>query len=511
MSDDEDEFSLRTFARDAVMPHCCLNELDMKRIPTAKLGGLTVTSWPLSPETVATLMTKYAGRVPAKNIISRGFHSIVDEGCFEDSCLSELDPAPGVSDTSIAFSTTLAHFAIDVTGDASKLKPVTKRPPPDTFATVVYFFPSTCVGGAVTIAHEHQTTTFEALDGCCLAFYSTCDVTVAPITSGHRSFAVYYAAYDLEASAWDDEHFPKAWYAPRPLPSIQELQDASRRDDPEGYIGITVGLETRSLTPTFDSLTGCDKAVVDRLLDAGVFDIALVRAGDDNSDAPARIETFHPRCKAPALVQEISHQTPISEFADDAHEYESPGRFLLVWPKAHRVRMLGYDRTIALLRANVDGAVVDDFGFGSLHGIFEAAFRFFYPQPSTNFRHDPEHITNMMASVLYDHGDVGLIEAFLAVHDWWADDAIMADWLLAVLRRFGAPRFQHRLRTADVSIPFVAQLVRLATAGDRLAQTIASDCVPLWWPRLLHYLVQTVRDTPTAVCRVFDMETGRVS
>ena len=507
MSDDEDEFSLRTFARDAVKPHCCLHEPDMKCTPTAKLGGLAVPSWPLSPETVTTLMTKYAGRVPAKDANFRGMRRIVDGGYFVDSYfLGELDPAPDDAECSMAFSMTLAHVAVDLTGDASKIKPATRRPPRHTFATVVYFFPSTCVGGAVTITHGQRTTTFEALDGCCLSFYSSCDVTVAPITSGHRSCAVYYAAYDMEESIWDDEDIPKAWYAPRPLPSIQELQNASRRCDPDGYIGVTVDLQTRSLTPTFDSLVGCDKAIVDLLLVADVFDIAFARASDNNDAIPPLPETLHPLCNTPALVQEVYRQTPTKDFAEDTDEYEPPGCFLLVWPKVNRVRILGYDRTMALLRANLDGDVIDDLGFGSLHGIFEAAFLVFYPHPNTNFRLDPDQITNKMASLLYDYGDVGLIEAFLAVHDWWADSATMADWLLAVLRRFGASRFLHRLRTADVSIFFAAQLVSRATAGDELAQVIACDCVPRWWPRVLHYLVQTVRDKPKAVCCVFDME-----
>ncbi|KDO21910.1 hypothetical protein SPRG_13094 [Saprolegnia parasitica CBS 223.65] len=512
MSDDDgdDAYHLRTFARDVAVPQCCLYKPTVERNPTAKLGSIVVPSWPLSTETLAALSTRFAGRVPAKDVVFRGFHTIPRHAfLFESSILGQLDPEQDEDDDKLEFSMTLAHFAIDLTGDASTLTPTT-QPPPHTFATVVYFFPSTCVGGAVTIAHGHRTTTFEALDGCFLSFYSTCDVAVAPITSEHRSFAVYYAAYILDDYDSDYSYGPTPKFAPPPLPSIQELQAAARGYDRYNAIAVTIRLETRSLMPTFDTLMGHDKAVVDQLLAADVFDIALVRAGDndENNGIPALPETFHPLCKTPALVQEVYHQTPIHEVAADLDKYESSSCFLLVWPVANRVRILGYDRTITLLRADLDGDVVDDLGYGSLRGIFEAAFRCFYPQPrNNNYGINPPQGTYAMASLLYDHGDVGLIEMFLDVHDHWADDENMAHWLLAVLRRFGASIFQHRLQTVKVSNAFVAQLVHLATAGDRLAQTIACDCIPLWWPRLLNKLTAGYcSEKKKGLCYVFDIE-----
>ncbi|KDO21919.1 hypothetical protein SPRG_13101 [Saprolegnia parasitica CBS 223.65] len=520
---DEAKYSLQTFARDAARVHCCRSNPNARRSPTVNLGDLTVAAWPLSTETVAALVATYPKRVPAKDVTIHNYHFFRGDFFVDSTILGALDPAPDDSNYfSMAYKPTLAHFAIDLTGDASTLTPTT-RPPPHTFATVVYFFPSTCVGGAVTISDDDWTTTFEALDGCFLSFYSTCNVTVAPITSGHRSIAVYYAAYDLGESGWHDT-VPKAWFAPRPLPSIQELQDVACHYDHEGSIGVAIGLETRS--STFDSLNGRDKAIVDRLLAADVFDIALVRTGDDDkkhTDANAALpETFHPLCGTPALVQEIYEQTPISEFAADTDEFEAPGCFLLVWPKAARVHILGYNRLIALLRANMD---VDVLGFGSLHSVLTAAFRYFYPRPRDNDGRGssldgsgfqlqepespgPDRITSKMASLLYEHGDLRLIETFLDVHNQWADDETMANWIVAVLRRFGASIFQHRLQTANVSRSFVAQVVHLATAGDVVAQSIASDCIRLWWPRLMSNLLRkTVRDAPMQVCRMFDIET----
>ncbi|EQC26793.1 hypothetical protein SDRG_15382 [Saprolegnia diclina VS20] len=482
---------LRTLAREAAMPQCCLYTPGNERNPTATIDGIEMASWPLSPDTVAALTTKYAGRVPANDVILHDFCNTTEYA--DGSCLvGQLGIGQACNEYGLMFDMTLAHFAIDLNGDASTLT-LTTQPPPDTFATVVYFFPSTCVGGAVTISHGHRTTTFEALDGCFLSFYSVCDVAVAPITSGHRSCPVYYAAYtsDDDVFTWN---VPTPRFAPLPLPSIQELQSAARHFDPQGYNGVLIELETRGSMPTFGSLTGHDKAVVDLLLEADVFDIALVRAGDNdtNETMPPLPETFHPLCQTPALVQEVYHQTPISEFAADADKYKSPSCFLLVWPKAVRVRILGYDCTIALLRAHVDGDVTDEFGYGSLHGIFEAALRTFYPRPDNYYgRNPPPQVTYAMASVLYDHGDVELIEAFMDVHDHWADDENMAKWFLAVLRRFGASRFRRQLRKAAVSISFVAHLVHLATAGDALAQTIVCDCVPLWWSYLLYQLTAT--------------------
>ncbi|EQC31890.1 hypothetical protein SDRG_10408 [Saprolegnia diclina VS20] len=404
MSDDEDKTTLQTIARDIARVHCCLSEANARCSPTVKLGDLTVSSWPLSTETAGALMAKYPERVPAQDVtIHNSYHFFHGDFFCECDLLGELDPAPDDGNYfSMAYNTRLAHFAIDLTGDASKLKPATKRRPRHTFATVIYFFPSNCVGGAVTISDNDWTTTFEAVDGCFLSFYSTCDVTVAPITSGHRACAVYHAAYDLEESGWHSK-VPKAWYAPRPLPSVQVLQDVACQYDPEGYIGVAIYLESPSLTPTFDSLTGRDKAIVDRLVATDVFDIVFERPTQDDKKVtepiPPLPETFHPLCATPALVQEIYHQSPIKEFADvsEAHGrvyfgwpiendgLQVYGCFLLVWPKAARVHILGYNRLMSVLRANLDGDMTDDLGFGSLDSVFTAAFRYFYPQPRDKY------------------------------------------------------------------------------------------------------------------------------
>ncbi|EQC26050.1 hypothetical protein SDRG_16116, partial [Saprolegnia diclina VS20] len=121
---------------------------------------------------------------------------------------------------------------------------------------------------------------------------------------------------------------------------------------------------------------------------------------------------------------------------------------------------------MSVLRANLDGDMTDDLGFGSLDSAFTAAFRYFYPHPRGNFGPDPDQITSAIATLLYDHGNVELIEAFLDVHNQWADDGDMAKWIVAVVRRFGGARFQHRLQTADITIEFAAHLVHLATTGD---------------------------------------------
>ncbi|EQC31889.1 hypothetical protein SDRG_10407 [Saprolegnia diclina VS20] len=252
MSEDEgeDAYHLRSFARDVAVPHCCLYKPAVERNPTATLGSIAVPSWPLPTETLAALTTTYAGLIPAKDVVFRGFYDITrHEVMAESFLLGQLDPEQNEYDEQLEFGKTLAHFAIDTTGDASTLTLTSMQAPPHTFATVVYFFPSNCVGGAITISHGHRTTTYEALDRRFLSFYSTCDVTVAPITSGHRSFAVYYATYDLDDDDSDD-YGPTPKYAPPPLPTIPELQEASRNYARYDAIAVTIRLETRSLTPT---------------------------------------------------------------------------------------------------------------------------------------------------------------------------------------------------------------------------------------------------------------------
>ncbi|KDO22845.1 hypothetical protein SPRG_11982 [Saprolegnia parasitica CBS 223.65] len=86
-----------------------------------------------SRDTVAALTTKYAGRVPAKDVILRDGYATADY--VEDSCLlGQLGIEQACNESGVMFDMTL-------------------------------------------------TTAFEALDGCFLSFYSTCDVAVVPITS----------------------------------------------------------------------------------------------------------------------------------------------------------------------------------------------------------------------------------------------------------------------------------------------------------------------------------------
>ncbi|EQC26797.1 hypothetical protein SDRG_15386 [Saprolegnia diclina VS20] len=198
---------------DIAAPMCHLYKPKFESNPVAKIGGIAVPSWPLPTETLTALSTTYAGRVPAKDVVFRGFHAIPRRAfMFESSILRQLDPEQDDDDEEFEFSMTLAHFANDLTGDASALKPI-DRPPRHTCATAVYFFPSTCVGG---------------------------HVTVAPITSGHRSFGVYHAAYILDDYDSDYSYGPKPKFAPPPLPSIQELQDAARGYDCSEDIAVTI-------------------------------------------------------------------------------------------------------------------------------------------------------------------------------------------------------------------------------------------------------------------------------
>ncbi|EQC27711.1 hypothetical protein SDRG_14464 [Saprolegnia diclina VS20] len=88
-----------------------------------------------------------------------------------------------------------AHFAIDTVGSASALVP-TSASPPGTFATLLYFMPSDCTGGAVTVTYDDRTTTYETLSGHSVVFFNTCHVSVAPITSGTRGVFVHHVSHE---------------------------------------------------------------------------------------------------------------------------------------------------------------------------------------------------------------------------------------------------------------------------------------------------------------------------
>ncbi|EQC37288.1 hypothetical protein SDRG_05512 [Saprolegnia diclina VS20] len=477
---------LFAYVQGIMLPHC-FNHKSRNTDARMTICGIDV-DWPLSPEHAAALLTSPDQlRVLPPAAVTSCAHLNNEESWSQVlDRLKLTDYRP--------YDVELAHVALDGVGSASVLRAL--HGPAHTFATLLYFCPSDCVGGAVTITFDDRTTTFDALDGQYVVYLNTCTVAVAPIVSGTRGVLVHHVAYH----AWT--HKVAMVWAPPPLPSHVQIDQAIANQAEEEYCAMQVILETPSASPHFASLGGRDKAVVDWLLDAGCFDMAFMRVGEyhtyvwgngaDEPTYPIALldETFHPQCATPALVQETCRWRSIATFlygdVNAFHEMDASLACLVFWPKANRLTLLGLPRTIALLRSILSGSPQDDdnLGFESRSALFAAATRLFIsdePGPKQD-----ERTTEMLleiARLLYDYGDVTLLGQFLSERQWDTQYEVAALVAMAV-HRFGraamdAPmRNLHTLTSARFRYHV---LCHLTTFLDAQLDAWCYDLARGWW------------------------------
>ncbi|EQC27708.1 hypothetical protein SDRG_14461 [Saprolegnia diclina VS20] len=252
------------------MLHCYRDENEERYDGSEHMAihGVDV-DWPIAPALAASLMEAS----PEKTTLLLPPSAITSSIYLDHYQYSWSDTIDELKlDASYVYD--FAHFAIDAVGSASALMP-TSASTPATFATLLYFMPSDCTGGAVTITYEDRTTTYETLSGHAVVFFNTCHVSVAPITSGTRGVFVHHVSYE------DYDGSDDCWYfAPPPLPSKADIDDAIEMLQEQEYCVVHVELETRTAAPQYATLTGRDKAVVDWLVGADIFDMAFITVGD---------------------------------------------------------------------------------------------------------------------------------------------------------------------------------------------------------------------------------------
>ncbi|KDO32300.1 hypothetical protein SPRG_02779 [Saprolegnia parasitica CBS 223.65] len=460
--------NLRSLVEVVMIPHCYHDEKEDLWYDGSErmaIHGVDVV-WPLAPAQAASLLEAS----PDKATLLLPPSAITSSMYVDQSSHDYCDIVCGLKlDARYAYD--FAHFAIDGVGSASALVP-TPASTPGMFATLLYFVPSDCIGGAVTITYEDQTKTYETLDGHSVVFFNTCHVAVAPITSGTRGIFVHRVSYE------DYYEGDNLCFAPPPLPSKADIDDAIEMLGEQEYCVVHVELETRTAAPQYATLTGRDKAVVDWLLAAEIFDMAFITVSDatlnerwvppmgtakgrwvenNGSDRGKTMrklpDIFHPQCATPSRLQAAWRFRPIAYFIEEeAIDIVDDGYHpvcLVFWPKALRLTLLGLVRTVALLRDHVDGSCSDDFGFGSTQALFEAAVRFF-----TGAEPGPAQLNRSsrlgMANVLFDYGDRTLMADYLSGMRWDEHDVAIVPWVVSVVRRFGLPAMTDAFSRLDV-------------------------------------------------------------
>ncbi|KDO32302.1 hypothetical protein SPRG_02781 [Saprolegnia parasitica CBS 223.65] len=527
--------NLRSLVEVVMVPHCYHDEKEDLWYDGSErmaIHGVDVV-WPLAPAQAASLLEASPDKatlfLPPSAISSSLY--LDHKKYSRNNTVYGLKPSAGhVYD--------FAHFAIDAVGSASALVP-TPASTPGTFATLLYFVPSDCIGGAVTITYEDQTTTYEARGGHSVVFFNTCHVSVAPITWGTRGIFVHRVSYEDYAS----RYMYGLRLVPPPLPSKADIDDAIEMLVDQEYCVVHVELETRTTAPQYATLTGRDKAVVEWLLAAEIFDMAFITVNDattshrwipptgttdgrwvknDGSDRGKTMrklpDVFHPQCVTPSRLQTAWPFRPIAYFIeedtidiadddasdiadddasdsddDDASDSDDEDNrpvpvCLVFWPKALRLSLLGLVRTVALLRDHVDGSCSDDFGFGSTQALFEAAVRFF-----TGAEPGPAQLNRSsrlaMANVLFDYGDRALMADYLSGMRWDEHDVAIVPWVVSVVRRFGLPAMTDAFSRLDVqtSGSFWRKVLEGIRADTPSCERDVYEMASRWWTSALKW------------------------
>ncbi|EQC40336.1 hypothetical protein SDRG_02237, partial [Saprolegnia diclina VS20] len=189
------DVDLRQLLRTATVAHChWYNPRANPRRRNATPLDVRVTIaghdivWPMPRDQVQSLTALYPGTpvLLPSNIVD--FRDAPLDDSILREILAPLQPQPH------ACTYELVHLAIDIVGNSSAIVP--SSPPPNTFGTLVYFFPSDCTGGAITISYgSDQLIVAAPSNGDYMALYNTATVSVAPIDAGHRIVAVYHLMY----------------------------------------------------------------------------------------------------------------------------------------------------------------------------------------------------------------------------------------------------------------------------------------------------------------------------
>ncbi|EQC37290.1 hypothetical protein SDRG_05514 [Saprolegnia diclina VS20] len=475
--------SLAELAQRVRMPQCVRCDNGASSVASLmekhmSVGGVDVT-WPLSPASLAALSSQLANH--ATVVIDS---AVPPDFADANQCHKAVHELVG-STASNRFE--FAHVAIDSVGSALALTPATY--PAEAFATLVYFLPSDSVGGAVTISCDSRTTTYDALDGHTIAFFNACAVSVAPIVSGHRGVVVYHAVYEPTSLG-------TRLFGPPSLPSIDYLERAIVKHAGQPHVAVAAVLETPCTAPSFGTLGGRDKALVDWLLAKKRFDVAFVRAGGRGNaleNAAFMPESFHPACKTPAIVRDACRDRPLKALIDldvgatlDVPAFHA---YLVFWPKMLRVCVLGFDRTLRLLDDAVRGDVDDDLGYGSTRELIVVATRYLLSDVhKPSLRTDTVLLT--LASALNTYGDAVLVNTFLMSCHWREFDAMADEIATAEARRYRATQsllLLHHLRDTTSMTFRLDVLSRLLDAVPEARHQVRTIALA-WWQTMLQKL-----------------------
>ncbi|EQC26543.1 hypothetical protein SDRG_15635 [Saprolegnia diclina VS20] len=420
----------------------------------------------------------------------------------------------------------LAHGAIDRQGRVDVLLPMDR--PAGCFGTLVVFPSSTCMGGAITVAHENRTTVFTPPAGASsfLAFYNSCTVNVSPLV-GTRAILIYHVVY---LGPTDRDRFVPIAAAPL----IARLKKAAASANQDSAVYAFKWRTRYGPELDFSALEPHDAAIVDALCATEAYDVALVRvtvqgrpanavdASEEQMGLELMTQSFEEADERYEILSEVQHMAGIAfvrmGFAGPAITIVSAlyhpacnvpaelslakiqltdfvgsrtmvvlarggSPFLIFWPKRHRARLLGFERCMQLLWSSVaDGCnmnSIDATVSCMARGAMEMLLAGRHALPGLQ-RAEPD--SHQMCSFLADLGDIALIAAFI---NTYANVKKHASWLFDMLDRLGWEALRvavlWRLRSSrlEEALSFLGTLIE--DNQLRLRQPFAVEFLKEMW------------------------------
>ncbi|KDO34048.1 hypothetical protein SPRG_18983 [Saprolegnia parasitica CBS 223.65] len=358
-------------------------------------------TWPFSARQAKQLFTLYkkspACMIPACDL------TIKNDVAWDE--LLEDDIFPRIEEELVPegpFEAILSHLHIDGNGTTAKLLPTTRAK--GSFGTLCIVLLSEHVGGDIHVTHGRHTQevyTGDELYASFVAFYNATTLTVSPMDHGRRVMLVYDLVYMEDHASRD---------APPSLAAVSASLASLAKIPRQYYANLAYRCTHQYMLLDFEMLLGVDIAFVQAVADTDAYDIAFCGArkkpfhGDlqtmseeelardraiaEDPNALMRVTTsdFYPACHTPPVVKACLRARPLGPVVGAIY---SESLHIVVWPKQHRVRILGWTKAIEHLKLLVKQATSDLLGYTSVDAFALATIEML---GTTDRKDDPKDV-----------------------------------------------------------------------------------------------------------------------
>ncbi|OQR81901.1 hypothetical protein THRCLA_11305 [Thraustotheca clavata] len=466
-----------------------------------------VISWPLQSDKVTQLSQSYK-----KGIISATELEFQDP-LYDNEDLSVMmdiinrDMVPE-GDFRVEFS----HLMVE----SQELNPswLPQQCPVGCFATLMLFLPSSTTGEKCLLKYKEYMQQVTPKDFTCLAFYNSITIEREPIVQGYRSALVYHVIYNYPVHCRRDT-------PPQRTPLCKMLPTQAMKTK---QAVTMLAIECKGHYTTHDTLIDPDNALAQALVTSKLFDVALVTASmhtQDNELVIQKVNLF-PLCGTPDIVSAAIIGKPLLDFINGSPlsregEPTVPLEYIVMWPKRHRIRFLGFQQAMKVLR---NWKLYQEYaGYTSLSELSTATMDMLNSDCNRlHYGTDTPDVA-AFASFLLDLDDFTLIATFMSdyllLRRHGNEFQALVFWTQKILMRYGweklwLPTRSFLKRHGDdiETLDLAFELLRSIALGDSLQPTLRQPFIVEYYVRSLALLTWAIPELPQTPS--FDCDEGNI-